>query len=422
MQTCWTVGYVLGEIPRHASFFQSKVISLMLVASSNLILTRVRPSIWIPACEVTWATLTILLAVCTNTTQLYILRFFIGLAESTFYPGMQYIIGSWYRKDELAKRSCIFQTSSAIGAMFSGYLMAAVYHLNGVGGFHGWQWLFIVNTIISLPIALAGFFFLPDYPSNTRAFYLNHQDKAIARKRMELEGRSANVENEKISALFTTAKAKKFFTSWHIYMLSLLYIFFINGCGLLAQPAFSLWLKIDQHYGVEAINAYPTLTNAAQVITTVIYACSSDSLFKGARWPPIVVSAIVLIVVHASLAAWDIPTWWHWTCYILAGFGGGVSGLCFAWAHEICNDDLEERALVTGTMNEMAYVFQAWLPLLIWKQVEAPKYRKGMVTMIGLNIGLIAAAFAVRHLHHRELHRKEKSVPVEVEDSQSMRA
>jgi hypothetical protein len=30
--------------------------------------------------------------------------------------------------------------------MFSGYLMAAVYHLDGVGGFKGWQWLFIVNT------------------------------------------------------------------------------------------------------------------------------------------------------------------------------------------------------------------------------------------------------------------------------------
>lgn len=53
---------------------------------------------------------------------------------------MQYIIGSWYRRDELAKRSCIFHTSSAIATMFSGYLMAAVYNLGGKGGFKGWQW------------------------------------------------------------------------------------------------------------------------------------------------------------------------------------------------------------------------------------------------------------------------------------------
>jgi ACS family pantothenate transporter-like MFS transporter len=34
MTTAWTVGYVIGEIP------------------SNILLTRIRPSIWIPACEV----------------------------------------------------------------------------------------------------------------------------------------------------------------------------------------------------------------------------------------------------------------------------------------------------------------------------------------------------------------------------------
>ena len=66
--------------------------------------------------------------------------FCLGLAESAFYPGMQYMIGSWYRKDELAKRSCIFHTSSALATMFSGYLMAAVINLDGRGGLAGWQW------------------------------------------------------------------------------------------------------------------------------------------------------------------------------------------------------------------------------------------------------------------------------------------
>ena len=105
---------------------------------------------------------------------------------------MQYVIGSWYRKDELAKRSCIFHVSGAIATMCSGYLMAAVYHLGGRGGFAGWQWfvvpqylcivasevrrkfrLFIVDGIISLPIALAGYLFIPDVPETSLAFYLN---------------------------------------------------------------------------------------------------------------------------------------------------------------------------------------------------------------------------------------------------------
>ena len=52
---------------------------------------------------------------------------------------MQYLIGSWYRRDELAKRSCIFHTAGSLASMFSGYLMAAVYNLEGKGGFRGWQ-------------------------------------------------------------------------------------------------------------------------------------------------------------------------------------------------------------------------------------------------------------------------------------------
>ncbi|KAL6892035.1 major facilitator superfamily domain-containing protein [Trichoderma evansii] len=376
MQTCWTVGYVIGQIP------------------SNILLTRIRPSIWIPSCEVTWAVLTILMVKCNNAQQIYVLRFFIGLAESTFYPGMQYIIGSWYRKDELAKRSCIFHTSSAIGTMFSGYLMAAVYHLGGKNGFKGWQWLFIINTVISLPIALAGYFMIPDVPEITRAWYLTADDIALAQKRMQLEGRANR-------APFTKAKLKKIFSSWHIYLLTLLYIFFNNGTGAASQPAFSLWLK-KEGYNITQINTYPTITTAITVVTTLAYAWTSDTIFRGERWPPIVFSGIMNIIVYVSLTIWNIPIGWKWACFFLAGFGGGISGLTFAWAHEICTDDNEERALVTGTMNEMAYVIQAWLPLLIWQQVEAPEYPKGYPTSIGIAVGLIIMAFWIKYAHRRE--------------------
>lgn len=101
MQTCWTVGYVIGEIP------------------SNLILTRVRPSIWIPTLEVIWSVLTFCLSQANDAKTIYAIRFLVGLAESGFYPGMQYLIGSWYRRDELAKRSCIFHCASPLAAMVS---------------------------------------------------------------------------------------------------------------------------------------------------------------------------------------------------------------------------------------------------------------------------------------------------------------
>ncbi|KAK8109141.1 major facilitator superfamily transporter [Apiospora sp. TS-2023a] len=346
MQTCWTVGYV------------------------------------------TWSVLTILLIKCNTPTQIYVLRFFIGLAESTLYPGMQYIIGSWYRKDELAKRSCLFHAMGNVGSMVSGYLMAGSHSLNGVNGWHGWQWLFITNTVVSLPIALAGFFFLPDIPEITTAWYFTPDEIALAKRRMELEGRATRQP-------FTKKKVANIFSTWHIYMLVLLYIVFNNGNGGNSQPAFQLWLK-SEHYGVREVNLYPTLTEVISIVTTLIYAWTSDTVFHGARWPPIVFSGLVKILAYGGLTAWNIPDSFKWACFLMCGFGGGISGLAFAWAHEICNDDTEKRAIVTGSMNMMAYVFQAWLPLLIWQQVEAPQYPKGYSTTLGLAMLLIATAMAIR--------------------------
>ncbi|KAL4950731.1 major facilitator superfamily domain-containing protein [Aspergillus filifer] len=377
MQACWTVGYVIGEIP------------------SNMLLTKIRPRYWLPAMELLWTVLTFCLARCNTPTQFYVLRFFIGLAESTFYPGMQFLIGSWYRKDELAKRSCIFHTSSGIASMFSGYLMAGVYNLGGKHGFKGWQWLFLIDGVISLPIALLGFIVLPDVPEISNPWYLTKEEVKLSVKRMELEGRQKR-------GPYTKAKLKKIFTSWHIYFLTVLYITFNNASG--AQPIFQLYLKAstDPVYSVGQINAYPTTTYAVQVFTTLCYAWLSDSVLGGRRWPPILFGAVANIICYASLAVWDIPTGWKWFCYIACGAGFGLSGLCMSWAHEICSGDNEERALVIGSMNEMAYVFQAWLPQVVWQQVDAPKYRKGFITGTVMSVILIFTTFATRALQHWE--------------------
>jgi hypothetical protein len=53
-------------------------------------------------------------------------------------------------------------------------------------------------------------------------------------------------------------------------------------------------------------------------------------------------------------------------------------------------------------MNEMAYVVQAWLPLIVWQQVDAPQYQKGFITVSCLSVVLIISTFAVRFLWKRE--------------------
>ena len=68
--------------------------------------------------------------------------------------------------------------------MFSGFLQAAAYtDLHNVQGLAGWRWLFIIDAIITIPIAIAGFFFLPDMPLQGNApWWLSKEVRQLARK------------------------------------------------------------------------------------------------------------------------------------------------------------------------------------------------------------------------------------------------
>ncbi|KAH6672442.1 major facilitator superfamily transporter [Halenospora varia] len=352
IDVAWTSGYVIGQLP------------------SQLILTKVRPSIWIPSCELVWTILTFCLAATTSSNQVIAIRFFVGLVESIFYPAAHFLIGSWYKPSELGKRACIFHASSAAAGMFSGYLQAAVYKgLNGTLGKAGWQWLFIMDGVISAPICLAGFFLIPDLPENTRAFYLNKEDGDLARKRMDDIGRAPRKK-------LGWSILKRVFTRWHVWVLTVLYIIFINtGPSSSVQPL-ALWLKAKK-YPVSQINIIPTGQSAVQLVTTVGFAIVSD--YWRNRALVMVIATFLGFFSYLLLAIWTIPIGLHWFAYFLTRASVPYGPLSMSWANEICGGDAEERALVLGIMNASGYAFNAWLPLLTYPAKQAPRFKKGFV-------------------------------------------
>lgn len=383
--TAWTCGYVIGQIP------------------SNMLITRIQPSIWIPAMELIWSVLTMLLATSKNFTDILVIRFFVGLAESTFYPGMQYVVGSWYKPDELGKRACIFHATSAIGPMFSGFLQAGAYAgLNNKGGLAGWRWLFIIDGIITIPIAILGFIIMPNMPHNTKPSYIYTPEQLdLARRRMESVGR-------KPPAPYTWKKIKGFFATWHWYTLVPLYVLFNNGSN--PQNSMIFWLQSFNTPGktvftIPQINVYPFGMNAVQVVTTLIWAWWSDAV--EARWPPMVFaglwSAVTCTVLATTSLYGNVPL--RWTFYYFTLVSGGLSGLILAWANELCGADNEKRSFVVACCNTFAYVVQAWLPIVLFPQVEQPRVEKGTIATIFINLGMIGFALLTMVLQKRDQHR-----------------
>ena len=69
-------------------------------------------------------------------------RFFLGLAEAGLFPGINYYLSCWYKRDEFGIRAAIFFSAAAVSGSFGGLLAAAIGQMDGIGGKKGWAWIF----------------------------------------------------------------------------------------------------------------------------------------------------------------------------------------------------------------------------------------------------------------------------------------
>ncbi|KAM5354126.1 hypothetical protein ACJ41O_000776 [Fusarium nematophilum] len=384
----WTVGYVIGQIP------------------SNLLLTRVSPRWVIPSLEIGWGIATICTSAVQSYHSLYVLRFFVGFFESGFYPGIHYMLGSWYTPREIGKRSMLFWLAGSVGSIFSGFLQATAYtNLNGVHGRAGWRWLFIIDGIITLPLAAAGYFFFPNLPQDgKKTWWITEEEHVLSVKRMQAIGRAGKQP-------WTKAKLKHTLLSWHTYHLPLLYILWNNGNP---QNAMGYWLKSfnsepppvpGKSFSVPEINNLPIPTTAIFLVVALSWAWLSDGLFNGARWPFIYAGALFFDLMLLNMPLYSNVDG-RMAAYWFGNIGHGAGPLILAWINEICSADTEKRALLVAVANDLAYVVQAIVPNFVWKTTEFPAARKGYTYSSILQVFLILETAIIQVLLWRD-RRKE---------------
>ena len=131
------IGYMVFEVP------------------SNLIMHRVGARLWIARIMISWGILSGVMAFVTTPWQFYTVRFLLGVAEAGFYPGVILYLTYWFPNRRRAKMTAIFQAgipvAGLIGNPLSGWIMER-FHL--VGGHPGWQWLFVLEALPTIPLAI----------------------------------------------------------------------------------------------------------------------------------------------------------------------------------------------------------------------------------------------------------------------------
>ena len=135
---------------------------------SNVILARVGARRWIARIMVTWGFVACGMAFIHTAGQLYGVRLLLGAAEAGFTPGIIYYLSRWFPSSNRARAMASFYIAAALASVIGLPLSGALLKLDGLCGFAGWRWLYLVEGV---PAVLMGFVvlkYLPNRPSDAR--------------------------------------------------------------------------------------------------------------------------------------------------------------------------------------------------------------------------------------------------------------
>jgi ACS family tartrate transporter-like MFS transporter len=112
----------------------------------------------------------------------YILRFLLGLAEAGFAPGMIFYLSLWFPANVRARFAATYFAAVPLANVIGGPLSSLILGMDGVTGLHGWQWLFLVESLPAFVLGAAVYFYLPAKPDE--AHWLSAQEKSLIAARL----------------------------------------------------------------------------------------------------------------------------------------------------------------------------------------------------------------------------------------------
>ncbi|KAF5618593.1 transporter SEO1 [Fusarium sp. NRRL 52700] len=365
-QTIFVVGNVVGLLPFIYLF------------------PHVPMHILVPSLDLGWGIFTLLQYRATSYAEIMAYRFMVSIFEASYFPGVHFVLGSWYRSDEIGRRGGLFYIGLTLGTMTAGLLQgAATQYLDGHNGLTGWRWNFIINAIITLPLAFVGYFLWPGTPARPNRLVMKKSEIALANERLELNGFKVR------STPFSWTLLCRIFTSWQFYILVFWDILFFNTSANTA--AFLLWIKSLDRYNTTIVNQLGSISPALGIFFVLFINFSAD------LW----IGRPAAITVGYSAVA--------------------VSSVLYGWANTILRHNNEERALTLILMTAIATSIQAWIPLLVYPTVEAPRFPKGYVysaTMVVLLVAMTQVIRIVYSSHGEKVRARRSSLSDENEDGE----
>ncbi|GAB7353446.1 hypothetical protein MBLNU459_g3910t1 [Dothideomycetes sp. NU459] len=381
LQTIYVVGAVLGQLPFAWLF------------------PRFQMNYIIPLLELGWGIFTLIQYRANGYSELMAYRFMVGFFESAFFPGVHYVLGAWYRGDEIGRRGGVFYVGLTLGTLTASLIQSgASSGLDGVDGLAGWRWMYIITALMTIPVGIAGVFIWPGTPARPNMLFLSKEEIALARKRLATTATDEFGKPERS----VRSLLRSIFTDWKVYVLTFWDILFWNA-GSTSYGGYLLWLKSLHRYSTPRLNQLGATAPAAGIFYVLFINFGSD-LFLG-RTGAIALAHTWNFVAMVILVVWNVPEAAKWFAFNATYSQVAMSSVLYGWSNDILRHDEQERAITLVIMNTVAQSTTAWTGILTFPTVEAPNYRKGYSFCAACSVSLILFTPFVAYLHRRQERR-----------------
>jgi len=289
---------------------------LMFEVPSNIIMLKVGARKWITRIMLTWGVISAAMMYVSTPASFYALRFLLGVAEAGFFPAILLYLTYWFPAGRRGKVTALFMTgipmSGVIGGPLSGLIMGT---MDNVGGYHAWQWVFVLEAIPTIILGAMAWFYLDDKVSDAK--WLDEREKSLIEHELAQDKQGTHLHSLRDGLV-----------NPRVWLLSGIYLFYTMGLY-----GISFWLPtIIKASGVSSafdIGMLTCIPYAAATVTMILVGRSSD-VRRERRW-------------HLALA----------------GVAGAV-GLTWSAAYAD-NTAIAMLALTLATMGIITTISQFWL-------------------------------------------------------------
>jgi ACS family tartrate transporter-like MFS transporter len=245
---------------------------------------------WIARILISWGFVASATGLIHSAAQFYWIRFFLGVAEAGFVPGILVYLSHWYRPEDRGRAVAMFFAGIPAAQVLGGPLSALLLRVHWFG-YGGWRWLLILEGLPALALGFATLFYLTERPREAK--WLRPEERDWLTAELDREG----------AARKTHASAWQALRNPHALLLAA--ILFL---GLNSNYGVSIWLpQMVQRlstFGVSKVSLVAAIPSLASLPMMLLMGWHSDR--TGERiWHtaiPRLLSGVALTVCYFSTA------------------------------------------------------------------------------------------------------------------------